>query len=133
MKLTTKSEYSILALIHIARFQGEGNVTVDEICSRYQIPPKYLEQLLTTLKQNGLIKAKRGAGGGYRLAKPASQIDLARIVRIFDGALAPTDSASKYFFAHTPLEQEKKVLKVMLEIRDLVANRLEKLKLTDLI
>ena len=133
MKLTTKSEYSLLALIYIARNQGQGHVKTDEICGHYDIPQKYLEQLLTILKQNGLVRAKRGSNGGYRLAKSPAQIDIARVVRLLDGALAPTESASKYFFAHTPLEQEHKVLKVMHEIRDYISSRLEKLKLADLI
>lgn len=133
MKLTTKSEYSLLALIFIARHQDDGFVKIEDICSRYDIPTKYLEQLLTTLKRSRLVLTKRGAHGGYRLARPAEQIDIANVIRQLDGALAPTDSVSKYFFSHTPLEKEKKILKVMLEIRDYIAKRLEALTLADLI
>jgi len=133
MKLTTKSEYSILALIYIARHQKDGLVTIEKICSEYEISKKYLEQLLLVLKQSRYLKAKRGAGGGYSLAKPAENIAMAEIIRLMDGALAPTESVSMYFFSHTPLEKEKKIMKVFKEIRDYVANRLENLRLSDLV
>ena len=131
MKLTTKSEYSLLALIYIARHEKKGFIKIGDICSKYKIPQKYLEQLLSTLKQNQYLKTRRGAVGGYKLAKPARKISIAQIIRTMDGALAPTESVSKYFFSHTPLEKEKKTLKVFREIRDYISDRLENLKLSD--
>ena len=133
MKLTTKSEYSLLALIYIARHERNGFVKVENICYEYDIPKKYLEHLLTVLKQNRYIRTMRGASGGYTLAKPAKKINIAEIIRLMDGALAPTISVSKYFFAPTPLGKEKKVMSVFKEIRDYVSNKLERLKLSDLI
>jgi len=133
MKLTTKSEYSLLAMIYIARNQKNGLVKTEDICSKYVIAKKYLEQLLLILKQNHLVKAKRGPNGGYELAKPANKISVAEIVRIMDGALAPTESVSKYFFNVTAISKEKKILKVLAEIRDHISNKLEKLTLSKLI
>jgi Rrf2 family cysteine metabolism transcriptional repressor len=133
MKLTTKSEYSILALIHIARNEKKGFIKIEEICSKSDISKKYLELLLSSLRQNRYIKTKRGASGGYKLAKPASKISVAEIIRLMDGALAPTESVSKYFFSSTPLEREKKIMKVFKEIRDYISDRLEALTLADLI
>lgn len=133
MKLTTKSEYSILALIHIARNEKKNFIKIEEICSKYDISKKYLELLFSILKQSRYIKTKRGASGGYKLAKPASKITVAEIIRLMDGALAPTESVSKYFFSSTPLGKEKKIVKVFKEIRDYVANRLEALTLADLV
>ena len=132
MRLTTKSEYSILALIYIARHAGKDFVKVDDICSKYDIPKKYLEHLLLALKQNRYLKAKRGASGGYMLAMPANKISIAQVTRLMDGALAPTESVSTYFFSHTPLEQEKKIMDVFKEIRDYISKKLENLKLSDL-
>jgi len=132
MKLTTKSEYSILALLYIARHQEKGLIKIEEICSHCDISKKYLELLFTALKQSRFLKTKRGAAGGYALAKPASKISIAEIIRLMDGPLAPTESVSKYFFSHTPLENEKKIIKVFKEIRDYIAARLESLKLSDL-
>ena len=67
------------------------------------------------------------------MAKPAQEITVAEIARIMDGALAPSESASKYFYSHTPLEKEKKIMDVLREIRDYISNRLENLKLSDLV
>ena len=133
MKLTTKSEYAILALIFIARHQGDGYVKIEQICRDYDIPKKYLEQLFLTLKRSRLIKARRGSAGGYALARPAARINFAQIIRLMDGALAPTESVSRYFFSPTPLQKERKVLTVFREIRDFIAERLEHLTLADVI
>jgi Rrf2 family protein len=133
MKLTTKSEYSLLALIYIARNENRGFIKVEEICSRCNVPKKYMELLLTTLRQNRYIKTRRGISGGYKLAKPASKITVAEIVRLMDGALAPTESVSKYFFSVTPISKEKKVTKIFKEIRDYIASRLEALTLSDVV
>lgn len=133
MKLTTKSEYTLLALLHLARRQGEGYVKIEEICAAGGIPKKYLELLFSVLRQNRYIQTKRGAGGGYRLARPAERISVAEIVRLMDGALAPTESVSTYFFANTPLMREEKLLAVFREIRDLIARRLENLTLAELV
>lgn len=132
MKLTTKSEYSLLALIYIARHEKNGFIKIEDICSKYDIPKKYLEQLLSSLKQNRYIKTRTGVSGGYRLAMPAKKISVAQIMRLMDGALAPTESVSKYFFSHTPLEKEKKIMNVLKEIRNYVSNKLQNLKLSDL-
>jgi Rrf2 family cysteine metabolism transcriptional repressor len=85
------------------------------------------------LRHERYLKTKRGAGGGYKLAKPSSKISIAEIIRVMDGALAPTESVSKYFFSSTPLGKEKKIIKVFKEIRDYVSNRLEALTLADLV
>jgi len=133
MKLTTRSEYCILGLIHLARQKNKNFVKIEEICTQHDIPRKYLEQLFLILKQNHYLKTRRGAEGGYTLAKPAAEITVAEIVRLMDGALAPTESASRYFFSHTPLEKEKKLMKVFKQIRDYIAQRLETLTLADLV
>lgn len=133
MKLTTKSEYSILALIHIARNEKRGFIKIEEICSKCDIPKKYLELLFGVLRQSGYIKTRRGTSGGYKLSKSASKISVAEIIRLMDGPLAPVESVSRYFYSETPLSREKKVIKVFREIRDYVARRLEKLTLANLV
>jgi len=133
MKLTTKSEYSILALIYMARDEKNGFMKIDEISSKCDIPKKYLELLFSILRQNRYVKTRRGTSGGYKLAKPASAISVAEIIRLMDGALAATESVSRYFFSDTPLAKEKKIIKVFKEIRDYISNRLEAVTLADLV
>jgi Rrf2 family protein len=83
------------------------------------------------LKRAGLVKSQKGPHGGYRLGRPPSKIALAEVVRLLDGALAPTESVSTYFYVSTPVEREKKLLKVFKEIRDFVSTKLEKTTLAD--
>ena len=131
MKLTRRSEYALLALIHLARAKGEGYVSVAAMAEAQGLPAKFLEQLLMALKRARLVKSQKGPHGGYRLARPAEKISLAEVIRLLDGALAPTESVSTYFYEPTPVEREKRLLRVFKEIRDLVSARLEKTSLAD--
>ncbi len=133
MKLTTRSEYALLALIYISRHKSKGFIKIEDICSKYDISKKYLEQIFSSLKQARLIKTRTGASGGYSLAKPAQKISVAQVIRLMDGALAPTLAASKYFYCKTPLEKEEKIMKVLKEIRDYISVRVESLKISDLV
>ncbi|HEX2800214.1 MAG TPA: Rrf2 family transcriptional regulator [Thermoanaerobaculia bacterium] len=131
MKLTRRSEYALLALIHLARAKGEGYVSVAAMAEAQGLPAKFLEQLLMALKRARLVKSQKGPHGGYRLARPAEKISLAEVIRLLDGALAPTESVSTYFYEPTPVEREKRLLRVFKEIRDLISARLEKTTLAD--
>lgn len=117
----------------MARIRNDGYVKIEEICKKYDISKKYLEQLFLSLKQAKYLKAKRGTSGGYKLAVAPQKISVAEIIRLMDGALAPTLGVSKYFFEHTPLEKEKKIIGVFKEIRDYISNKVERLKISDLI
>ena len=133
MKLTTKSENALVALIYIARHTSKGFVKIEDICTKYNISKKYLEQLFFPLKRARYIKARRGASGGYKLAMPANKISVAEVIRLMDGALAPTLAVSKYFYSHTPLEKEKKVMRVFKGIRDYITGKVERLKISHLV
>ena len=133
MRLTTKSEYALLALIYITRHAKDGYVKVEAIRKEYRISKKYLEHIIASLKHSRYIAAKTGAAGGYKLAKPARDISVAEIIRLMDGALAPTSSVSRYFFEHTPLEKERKVMRLFKEIRDYISGMVERLTIADLV
>ena len=122
MKLTTRSEYALLALVHLARQNSDGYITVETIAQTQGIPPKYLEQILLAFKRAKYLRSAKGQHGGYCLARPAGKITLAEVVRLFDGALAPTESVSEYFYESTPIEKEKSLIRVFREIRDYVAD-----------
>ena len=70
-------------------------------------------------------------GVGYRLAKPANKITLAEIIRLIDGALAPTESVSINFYEPTPIEKEQNLVIVFKEIRDYISNKLENTSIQD--
>lgn len=131
MRLTTRSEYALLALISLARHEEEGLISGEQIATEKKIPLKFLQQLLLVLKRAHYVRSTKGQHGGYRLAKPANEITLAEIVRLFDGALAPTESVSTYFYESTPIEQEGRLTEVFRDIRDYIAGKLEKTTIAD--
>jgi Rrf2 family cysteine metabolism transcriptional repressor len=131
LNLTSRSEYALLALVHLARNTDEGYLPVQAIAAAQKIPSRFLEQILLTLKRGRYVRSLKGQHGGFCLARPAEKITLAEVIRLFDGALAPTESASKYFYEATPIEKERKLLRVFKDIRDVVATRLEATTLAD--
>ena len=133
MKLTSQTEYALLALVFLARNSQSGVHPAEKISKAQNIPLKFLEHILIALRRAGLIKSTKGMRGGYRLAKSASEISLAEVIRLFEGALAPTMSASIYFYESTPIEREAAVLNVFCEIRDFVAKKLETTTLADMV
>jgi len=133
MRLSTKSEYACLALVDLSKHYNKGLIKIEDIAKRQHIPKKYLEQILLLLKTSGYLKSKRGAEGGYMLAKAPGKITLAEIVRLMDGALAPVESVSKYFYEKTPIEKNKQLINVFKDIRDYIARKMEKTTFADLI
>ena len=133
MKLSKKSEYACLALIDLSENYNKGLVKIGDISKRKKIPRKYLEQILLLLKGAGYLRSRRGADGGYKLSKPSGSISVAEIVRLMDGALAPVESVSTYFYEHTPIESNKKLMVLFKDIRDYAVNKLETTTFADLI
>ena len=87
MRLSAKADYAIRAAVELAA-AGEGPIKGERIASAQDIPPKFLENILLDLKQAGLIASRRGAEGGYWLARPAANVSLADVIRAVDGPLA---------------------------------------------
>ena len=131
MKLTSRSEYALLALVYLARNDSDEYISVETVALAQGIPPKFLEQILLALKRAKYLKSSKGQRGGYRLAKPADKITLAEVIRLFDGALAPTESVSEYFYESTPIEKEKSLVRVFRELRDYISDKLESTTLAD--
>jgi Rrf2 family protein len=87
MQISAKADYAVRALIELAA-QGGGPVKGERLAAAQQIPPKFLEAILAQLRQGGLLQSRRGAEGGYWLARPPGEISLADIIRVADGPLA---------------------------------------------
>lgn len=132
MKLTSRSEYALLALIYMARQDSAELVSGESIATEQGIPQNYLRQILLSLKRAHVVLSTKGQRGGYRLAKPAEQITIAEVVRLFDGALAPSESVSKFFYEPTPGEKEQKLTGLLRDIRDYIAEKLEKTTIADI-
>ena len=89
MRVSTKGDYGVRALIDLALFGGEGPVQRSAIARRGKIPESYLDHLLAQLRREGFIHSTRGPGGGHELAKPAADICLLHVLECLEGSLAP--------------------------------------------
>ncbi len=89
MNISKKAEYAIRAVITIARATHDKPIQISEISDKESIPIKFLEQILLNLKNNGILKSKRGANGGYLLAKSITLISVGMILDIIDGPFDP--------------------------------------------
>jgi len=92
MRISKKAEYALRALAMIARQPRSWQI--QELSAKENIPIKFLEQILLSMRHAGLLASKRGVGGGYSLLKSASQITVAEVLRIMDGPLAPVACAA---------------------------------------
>ncbi len=89
MRVSTKGDYGIRALVELAHRCGEGPVQSAEIARRQCIPEPYLDQLLTTLRRAGFIRSMRGPQGGHALIRQPSEIRLAEVIEALEGSLSP--------------------------------------------
>lgn len=80
MRLTTKGRFAVTAMLDLALHANDGPVTLANISERQKISLSYLEQLFGKLRRNDLVQSVRGPGGGYNLAKPAAQLNVADII-----------------------------------------------------
>ncbi len=87
MRVSAKADYAIRALVELAA-GGDGPVKGDRIAQAQQIPIKFLENIMVDLRHAGLVRSLRGIEGGYWLARPAAEINLAQVIRAIDGPLA---------------------------------------------
>jgi Rrf2 family protein len=136
MRLSKRGEYGLRAMIDLATYEKDtGLVQIRDIAQREQIPSKFLEQILLTLKNAGILNSKMGVGGGYHLARPPEQITLGNIVRVLDGPLAPIRCVSQMAYepCGCPSEETCGLRLVMYDVRAAIANILDQTSLADVI
>jgi Rrf2 family cysteine metabolism transcriptional repressor len=85
MNVSVKGEYALQAIFDLAIHSGRNPVRIAEIAARQTIPQKFLELILAGLKQGGFVESRRGAEGGYLLARPADAITVGEVLRFVDG------------------------------------------------
>jgi len=95
MNISVKSEYALHAVLDLALQPPGEPVKIAEVARRQKIPQKFLELILASLKQGGFVESRRGAEGGYRLARPASEITIGEVLKFVEegkqAKRAPTD------------------------------------------
>jgi Rrf2 family protein len=126
--LSQKARYALRALTALAELEPGAQAQIAEIADEARVPRKFLEQILLDLKKRGLVHSTRGKLGGYTLGKPASEIELADVIRTIDGplALSPCASRMAYRKCDDCLDADTcPIRKVLLEVRDATAEILE--------
>jgi Rrf2 family protein len=93
VRVSAKTDYAIRAALELAAADGGRPVKGERIATAQSIPLRFLENILMQLRHAGLVESRRGADGGYRLAKPAAEISLADVIRAIDGPLANVSGA----------------------------------------
>lgn len=137
MRLSKRGEYGLRAMIALAEPAKTGDspamLQIKEISQREQISSKFLEQILLTLKNAGLLHSKMGVGGGYYLARPAGEITLGQIFRILDGPVAPIKCVSQmaYETCGCPDEETCGLRLLMSDVRNAIADILDNTSLAD--
>lgn len=130
MKLSRKGEYALRALICLGLGEAYGleRLQVAEISSSDNIPEKFLEQIMNELRDGGFVKGMRGRKGGYRLARPATQISLGQVIRHIEGPLAPVACASHtaYERCSCPDEANCGLRMLMLDVRNAISDILDR-------
>ena len=121
MRISTKGDYATRAMQDLALHYQSGPIQIEEIARRQGLPARYLEQLLLVLKRAGLLESKRGARGGYYLAKHPREVTLGQVVRAVDGPVSPIFCVTAGKRRICPKEAEGCVLRdVWAEVREAV-------------
>ena len=131
MRVSAKGEYAVRAAMELASATAEAPVKKSAIVAAQKIPPKFLENILSELRNAGIVESQRGSEGGYWLAKPASVITVADVMRAVEGPLASVRShrpeTMEYEGLAAPLQQ------VWVALRASIRDVLEGVSIADLV
>ena len=132
MKVSSKGEYALRALLQLGNHQGTV-LGIQEISEKTLVSTHYLEQILLQLKKLGYVMSKRGAKGGYMLLKEPQDINIGEIIRELEGPLSPMACASITKYEPCPLEEGCQLKPLWSLVRDTIAYVLERTTLEDLL
>src|SRR6188474_2043894 len=120
MRMSRRSEYGLRALTDLVRSGQTTTVPLAKLAQRNNLPPKFLEQIMATLKHGGIVRTTLGAHGGYGMAMDPATVSIGRVVRLLDGALAPLPCVSLRYYAKCscPDEATCPLRSVMIVVRD---------------
>ena len=133
--LTNKGKYGLKAMVHLAGMAPGQPALVADIAAANSIPKKFLDAILGELRTAGFVHSKKGRGGGYVLARPATEIMVGAIVRALDGPLAPIHCASRTYYRRCDdcaPNRPCAVRAVMIQVRDAILAVLESRSLAEM-
>ena len=134
MRVSTRGDYASRALLSLALHAGtEGPTSVRDIADRTGLPQPYLEQILLALKGAGLVRSKRGVGGGYVLARPPREITLGQIVSAVDGPIVAGDFGRPHEDGACEHEGQCILLAVWADVGEHMRSHLDSFTLDDMV
>ncbi|MCA9470889.1 MAG: Rrf2 family transcriptional regulator [Nitrospirales bacterium] len=139
MKFSKKSEYALRALIELtANYEQAVPVQRTQLAREQRIPLGFLEGILLTLKNAGILSSRRGVDGGYRLRSSPSEITLGQVIRTLDGPLAPIGCVSQTAYQKCedcPYAEKSAcaIQSIMLEVRNAISSVLDHYTLEDFV
>jgi len=131
MWISRRTDYASRALLALA-LDGDGSMKLEELAQRTGAPQSVLEQVMPVMRTAGLIRSERGPSGGYRLNKPPDEITLERVVRLFQGQLAPIGYATRRSPDGAPKFVADSLRGTWSEVRDATIEILERTTFADL-
>jgi Rrf2 family transcriptional regulator, cysteine metabolism repressor len=131
MWVSRRTDYATRAILVLALEDG-GPLKLDELATRASVPQSVLEQVMPVLRTAGLVRSERGPAGGYRLNKRPEEITLERVVRLFQGQLAPIGYATRRSPDRCPRFVARSLRPAWAEVRDATINVLERTTFADL-
>ena len=93
--ISQRARYAFKAMVALARAEAGRGLNIRELCAQEQLPRKFIEQILSSLRSAGYISSRRGRDGGYELLKPADLIHIGPLLRLVDGPIAPLPCLSR--------------------------------------
>lgn len=134
MKVSSRGEYGVRAMVSLAKNYGRGPMSIAAMARDSYVPMPYLEQLIGPLRRAGLVASTRGARGGYTLTRNPSDVRVGEVYRVMEGPVAPMDCVSEDITQQTcPLIDGCETRPVWLRMRDAIVDSLDSMTLADLI
>ena len=118
MWISKRTDYATRAVLALALAGDEQTMKLEELAGRTAVPQSVLEQVMPTMRTAGIVRSERGPSGGYRLNKDPSEITLERVVRLFQGPLAPIGCATRHNPEPCPMTVGCTLRDVWEEVRD---------------
>jgi Rrf2 family protein len=134
--LTAKGKYGLKALVHLSSLPNGVSAQCVDIAEANRIPKKFLDAILGDLRTAGIVRSKKGPGGGYMLARPPHDIKVGYVIRVLDGPLAPIACASRTAYQPCDDCEDVKgcaVRLTMAKVRDAMSDILDRLTMADML
>ncbi|MDZ7732641.1 MAG: Rrf2 family transcriptional regulator [Acidimicrobiia bacterium] len=132
MWITRRTDYTTRAVLALTLAGADESLTLNDLAARTATPRSVVEQVMRQLRASGLVRSERGPTGGYRLNKDPGEISVERVVRAFQGQLAPIECATRHEPEHCPMEVGCTLQAMWRDVRDATIDILSRTTFADL-